>query len=107
MMDSTENFKQEVFIIKFPNLFNSLESVLTSSVAASPVFRPLFPFSLPLEYSTSISSPSPQFLLFFPEHLVRTLELFSVSLKVSYDWVFQSLLEIGIPLPKVFEVYNR
>jgi len=45
---------------------------------------------------------------YFPlEHLVRTLELFSVSLKVSYDWVFQSLLEIGIPLPRVFEVYNR
>ena len=38
---------------------------------------------------------------------MRTLELYSVSLKVSYDWVFQSLLEIGIPLPKVFEVYNR
>jgi len=45
---------------------------------------------------------------YFPlEHLVRTLELFSVSLKVSYDWVFQSLLEIGVPLPRVFEVYNR
>jgi len=52
---------------------------------------------------------------YFPlEHLVRTLELFSVSLDSynnsgdsSTNWVYQSMLEIGIPLPAVFEVYNR
>lgn len=49
---------------------------------------------------------------YFPlEHLVRTLELFSVSLDnssgITKTWVNQTMLDIGIPLPAVFDVYNR
>ena len=47
----------------------------------------------------------------FAEHLVRTLELFSVSLDnssgITKTWVNQTMLDIGIPLPAVFDVYNR
>ena len=43
----------------------------------------------------------------FPEFIVKKLELYSVQIHGDYEWVFKTLLAVGIPLPKVFEVYNR
>ncbi len=41
------------------------------------------------------------------EHIIKKLELLSVQLRGPYEWVFTSLMDTGIPLPKVFEVYNK
>ena len=46
-------------------------------------------------------------LIFFIEFIVKKLELYSVQIHGDYEWVFKTLLAVGIPLPKVFEVYNR
>ena len=45
--------------------------------------------------------------ILFPEFIVKKLELYSVQIHGDYEWVFKTLLAVGIPLPKVFEVYNR
>ena len=45
---------------------------------------------------------------YFPmEFIIKSLELHSLSINGDYEWVFKSLLAIGIPLPKVFETYNK
>jgi len=45
---------------------------------------------------------------YFPlEHIVRKLELLSVQIGGTYEWVFAALMDTGIPLPKIFEVYNK
>lgn len=45
---------------------------------------------------------------YFPmEFIVKKLELFSLQINGDYEWVFKSLLSIGMALPKVFEVYNK
>lgn len=41
------------------------------------------------------------------EFIVKKLELYSVQIHGDYEWVFKSLLSIGIALPKVFDVYNK
>ena len=46
-------------------------------------------------------------LLSFIEHIVRKLELLSVQIGGTYDWVFTALMDTGIALPKLFEVYNK
>ena len=38
---------------------------------------------------------------------MKKLELYSIQINGDYEWVFKALLAIGIPLPKVFEVYNK
>jgi len=45
---------------------------------------------------------------YFPlEHIVKKLELLSVQVRGPYEWVFTAMVDTGIPLPKVFEVYNK
>ena len=44
---------------------------------------------------------------FFAEHIVKTLEIFSVQLQVDYEWVFKAILSIGISLSAVLEVYHK
>ena len=41
------------------------------------------------------------------EHIIRTLEIFSVQLNVDHEWVFQTVLAIGIPIQLVLEVYHK
>ena len=45
--------------------------------------------------------------LHLSEFIVKKLELFSLQINGDYEWVFKSLLSIGMALPKVFEVYNK
>ena len=45
--------------------------------------------------------------IFFAEHIVKTLEIFSVQLQVDYEWVFKAILSIGISLSAVLEVYHK
>ena len=60
----------------------------------------------------SIHSNNPSLIFnfdffFLLEFIVKKLELYSVQIHGDYEWVFKTLLSVGISLPKVFEVYNR
>lgn len=41
------------------------------------------------------------------EFIVKKLELYSVQIRGDYEWVFKAVLSVGVPLPKVFDVYNK
>ena len=74
-----------------------------------------FPMGMNFRYVSTHScrdNPSVGFIVIdfhflFPEFIVKKLELYSVQIHGDYEWVFKTLLSVGISLPKVFEVYNR
>jgi hypothetical protein len=43
----------------------------------------------------------------FLDHIVKSLEIFSVQLKVDFEWVFKAILAVGTPLANVLEVYHK
>lgn len=43
----------------------------------------------------------------FLDHIVKSLEIFSVQLNVDFEWVFKAILAVGTPLATVLEVYHK
>lgn len=48
-----------------------------------------------------------QFSFRLSEFIARKLELFSCLSNSEHSWVYQVLLNVGISLPKVLDVYNK